>query len=134
MGYNAVLGLGFENASIGGASIAEATYEGNVPFPQQDLTATIGSSRVQVFHAIVSIALNNATAYGSEVNVAVRLGERNLAKYVIPTGQQGQVVTETIPIGDVFYNVSALTATHGGLAAGAATNYTIKISVFFRRA
>jgi hypothetical protein len=113
-----------------GTTKHEMEYTGNVPFPQQTIISSISAGYAFFKYAIISVTINNAVAFGSEVQLSVRVGSDQIAQYVIPTGQIGQVIYDTVQIGRVFQNAAEIATTHGGFAAGGAASYTISVTAF----
>lgn len=132
MPFNPFLGLGRDPKHLGGIKQATTTYTGNVPSPVQDDAATISETRIVALYAIVGITVNNGTAYGSEVTMQFRVGNDVYARYVIPTGQQGQIAYEVVPINAEILNPNSLIMSHGAPIGGGASNYTLKVTLFYK--
>lgn len=131
MPFDAVLGVGREPRYSVSPIKADASYTGAIPFPQQEVTVTIPEGRIHCDFVIISVTLNNAVVYGQEVQVFARVGSDQLLQYSIPTGQIGQVVYQVIPLGNEIINPVSFVMTHGGIAAGGATNYTVHCTLFY---
>jgi len=132
MAFDAILGVGREPRYIGGVITNDLTYTGGVPFPQNTTTSTVTTGYAHFLYAIVSVVLNNAIAYGTEVNVILNIGNDQIIKYAIPTGQAGQVVYEVVPINKVVVNPISVTVVDGGIGAGGATNYTWRVVTYHK--
>ena len=131
MNLDPILGVGRDARYLSPVLKTELTYTGNVPFPQQTLTGAITHNYEMVLYAIVSVSVNNATAFGGEVDVFLSIDNEQIAKYVVPTGQAGQAVYEIVNIGRLFQNYKNFQVVHGGATnGGGAANYTVSVTYF----
>lgn len=135
MPFNEFFGVGRDPRYLGGLKEAVITISKFTPV-LEETTTTISDKHIFAAYVIVSVTAKNEYPTPSEptVNLAITLGNEKLAQYVLPTGQVGQVLYETVNVGTTHINPNALKVNWGydAVFGGDRTYYDIKVTLFYK--